>query len=310
MSGFNSALRITAKDCDAKASFSSNKLMSFMLRPAAFKAFGIASTGPIPIILGSTPTTLYDAKRAIGCSPSSFTIFSDITKQNAAPSEVCEEFPAVTEPSAANTGRKRANPSGELALGPSSVSTMLVFSCRFSFSSKKMCFTSTGTISSLNRPDLMAAMAFSCEFTAKISCSSRETPNSLATASAVKPIPQYQFGFSFPTFGFGTIRQPPIAMVDMDSTPPAKIQSAIPASIFAVAMAIVSNPEEQYRFTVMPGTFTESNPIKEIIRPTFKPCSASGVAFPTITSSIRSLSNCGTSFMMCFTTSAAKSSGR
>ena len=36
----------------------------------------------------------------------------------------------------------------------------------------------------------------------------------------------------------------------MVSTPPAMIQSAIPALIFAVAKAIVSSPEEQYRFAL------------------------------------------------------------
>ena len=53
-----------------------------------------------------------------------------------------------------------------------------------------------------------------------------------------------------------------------------------------------------------------SNPIKEIILPIFNPCSASGVAFPQITSSIFSLSNSGTEDTKCLITSAAKSSGR
>ena len=88
------------------------------------------------------------------------------------------------------------------------------------------------------------------------------------------------------------------------------MQSAIPLCIFAFAMAMVSSPEEQYLFTVIPGTFIVSNPIKEIIRPMFSPCSASGVAFPQITSSILSLSNSGTDATKCLITSAAKSSGR
>ncbi len=100
-------------------------------------------------------------------------------------------------------------------------------------------------MSSLKRPDLIASKAFSCECREKRSCSSRETPYCCATASAVKPIPQYQLGFSLPTFGLGTIRQPPIAMTDMDSAPPAMIQSAIPFSILAFAIAMVSKPEEQ-----------------------------------------------------------------
>jgi hypothetical protein len=37
------------------------------------------------------------------------------------------------------------------------------------------------------------------------------------------------------------------------SVPPAMIHSAIPILIFAVAIAMVSSPEAQYLFTVMPG---------------------------------------------------------
>ena len=84
----------------------------------------------------------------------------------------------------------------------------------------------------------------------------------------------------------------------MLSAPPAMIQSAIPLWIFAVAIPIVSNPEAQYLFTVTPGTSVTFNPIKEIKRPTFKPCSASGIAFPTMTSSILFLSKSGNSFIM------------
>ena len=46
---------MTAKDCEAKASLSSIKDKSSCFNPACFKAFGIALTGPIPMILGSTP---------------------------------------------------------------------------------------------------------------------------------------------------------------------------------------------------------------------------------------------------------------
>ena len=55
MSGFKSNSRITANDCDAKASFNSIKSKSLCFKPTCFKAFGIALTGPIPIIRGSTP---------------------------------------------------------------------------------------------------------------------------------------------------------------------------------------------------------------------------------------------------------------
>ena len=84
----------------------------------------------------------------------------------------------------------------------------------------------------------------------------------------------------------------------MLSAPPAMMQCAIPDWILAVAIPIVSNPEAQYLFTVTPGTSFTFNPIKEIKRPTFRPCSASGIAFPTITSSIRVLSKSGNSFII------------
>ena len=43
------------------------------------------------------------------------------------------------------------------------------------------------------------------------------------------------------------------------------------AGRFAVAIPIVSIPEEQKRFTVTPGISTESNPINEIKRAIFNP---------------------------------------
>ena len=131
-----------------------------------------------------------------------------------------------------------------------------------------------------------------------------------ATSSAVRPIPQYQSEWFLATSTFGVTVQPPKGIGLMLSTPPAIMQSAIPELIFAAAMAMVSKPEEQYLFTVIPGTFTVSNPISEIILPMFNPSSASGVAQPAITSSIVSLSRFGTESTKCLITSAAISSGR
>ena len=79
----------------------------------------------------------------------------------------------------------------------------------------------------------------------------------------------------------------------MLSTPPAKIHSAIDVLILAAAKATDSSPDEQYLFTVIPGTLTVLSPNNEIILPIFRPCSASGVALPTITSLIKLLSNPG-----------------
>ena len=88
------------------------------------------------------------------------------------------------------------------------------------------------------------------------------------------------------------------------------MQSAIPAFIFAVAMAMVSRPDAQYRLTVTPPTLNGKPARNTIIRPICMPCSASGIALPQIKSSIRDGSKFGTDATKCFTTSAPKSSGR
>ncbi len=97
---FNPASRITASACTANASFNSITPMSSSFNPASFSAFGIATTGPMPMISGGTPPTAKLTKRAIGFSPSSRAFFSDITSAAAAPSLVCDELPAVTVPAA------------------------------------------------------------------------------------------------------------------------------------------------------------------------------------------------------------------
>ena len=69
------------------------------------------------------------------------------------------------------------------------------------------------------------------------------------------------------------------------------IHSAIPALIFAVAIAIVSKPDAQYLFTVTPPILNGSPALKTTILPICIPCSASGIAFPQIKSSIFDGSN-------------------
>ncbi len=125
LAGSRPTSRITAKACEAKASFNSTRSISFKLIPTCFNALGIAAIGPIPITLGGTPAEAQATSRPMGFNPSSFIIFSPITITKAAPSEVCDEFPAVTTPFAANTGFSFANTSIDVsALGPSSVSTV------------------------------------------------------------------------------------------------------------------------------------------------------------------------------------------
>ena len=94
----------------------------------------------------------------------------------------------------------------------------------------------------------------------------------------------------------------------IDSAPPAIMQSAIPDCIFATAIAMVSIPLEQNLFTVTPGTSTMSSPIREIRRAMFRPCAPSGIAFPTMTSSMRFGSKLGSFSIMYLMVSAASSS--
>ena len=71
----------------------------------------MASTGPIPIILGSTPTTAELTIRANGFKLYFFTASSDAIIVAAAPSFNPDAFPAVTLPSFWKAGRNLDNPS-------------------------------------------------------------------------------------------------------------------------------------------------------------------------------------------------------
>ena len=88
VSGSSFASWITAKACAANASFNSVCSISDKSNPACFRAFGIATQGPIPIYRGSTPPTAQDTSLAMGSSFNSLTIDSLTINVNAAPSEV------------------------------------------------------------------------------------------------------------------------------------------------------------------------------------------------------------------------------
>src|ERR1043165_1410736 len=78
----------------------------------------------------------------------------------------------------------------------------------------------------------------------------------------------------------------------MDSRPPATKMSPSPAMMRCAASAIVCKPEEQKRFTVMPGTLCGSPARTAIWRAMFQPVAPSGLAQPMITSS----TSCGSTF--------------
>ena len=56
------------------------------------------------MITGSTPTVVWSTIRARGVSPSALALSADISSTAAAPSEICDELPAVILPSGLNAG--------------------------------------------------------------------------------------------------------------------------------------------------------------------------------------------------------------
>ena len=77
--------------------------------PRAATALRIASTGPMPMIIGSTPAVQYARMRASGLRPSSCAFFAVAITSAAAPSLMPDALPAVTEPSLTNAGRSAAS---------------------------------------------------------------------------------------------------------------------------------------------------------------------------------------------------------
>src|SRR5437868_3164256 len=89
--------------------------------------------------------------------------------------------------------------------------------------------------------------------------------------------------------------------MEIDSTPPATNTSPSPARIRWLARAMVCRPEEQKRFTVIPGTVTGQPARIAIWRAMFQPVAPSGLAQPMMTSSISCGSTLARSSAACTT---------
>src|SRR5207302_10448868 len=99
---------------------------------AIFKALGMANTGPRPISSGLYPAVANDRKRPSGLIPRALARSADMTTVAAAPSDICEELPAVTLPLAWKAGLSASRASRDVAArGPSS--TLKMISCRLGF---------------------------------------------------------------------------------------------------------------------------------------------------------------------------------
>ena len=83
----------------ANASFTSKVPISARSSLAFASTLLVAGIGPVNMMTGSTPAIANECKRAIGVSPSSRARAEVVTRTAAAPSEICDELPAVTTPS-------------------------------------------------------------------------------------------------------------------------------------------------------------------------------------------------------------------
>ena len=85
-----------------------------MLKPARFKAFSVAGTGPQPMIAASQPATAIERIFARGVKPRALARSALMISMADAPSDKADEVPAVTVPPfGLKAGRKAANCSNE-----------------------------------------------------------------------------------------------------------------------------------------------------------------------------------------------------
>ena len=79
--------------------------------PLRSSSLRVAGIGPVSIITGSTPTVVWSTIFARGVTPSSAAFSALISSTAAAPSEICDELPAVTLPSCLKAGLRPASAS-------------------------------------------------------------------------------------------------------------------------------------------------------------------------------------------------------
>ena len=118
--------------------------------------------------------------------------------------------------------------------------------------------------------------------------------------------------FSSPsnTFGLNDGRWPDIGTRLMLSAPAAIITSASPTRMRSAAICTAVSPEAQKRFTVTPPMPFGSPASSTARRPMLRPCSASGMAQPTMASSIAAGSSPGTCFSAPWRAAMSRSSER
>jgi hypothetical protein len=103
---------------------------------------------------------------------------------------------------------------------------------------------------------------------------------------------------------------PLIGTMLIDSAPAAIITSASPTRMRSAAICTAVRPEAQKRFTVTPPTEFGSPASSTPMRAMLSPCSPSGIAQPTIASSIAFGSSDGTCRSAPWIAAMSRSSGR
>ena len=184
--------------CEANASLSSQRPTSEVCSPCCASSLGTASAGPMPISRGAHPVVTADTNRPmmLPASPSSSARWRVVSSVAAAPSDTCDELPAVDAPSAAKTGFSLAIFSRlMLPRTPSSRVTSMICASPTLLPALSTSWNGvvTETISASKAPDSWARAARRCDCTAKASWSARETPLPLAaTISDVVPMGMMQ----------------------------------------------------------------------------------------------------------------------
>ena len=118
----------------------------------------VAGIGAVNMIWGSLAATAKVWKRARGRSPRAVALSSLMISTAAAPSEICDEVPAVTVPVSEKAGRRPASFSNDVSRRmPSSTSINPVTSVAPGTSGWTR--ASSGTISLANRPSSVARAA-------------------------------------------------------------------------------------------------------------------------------------------------------
>src|SRR5476649_1056864 len=269
----------TAQACAAKASLISIRSRSCADQPARCRHSREAGTGPMPMMVGSSPADAYPRITASGRKPSAAARCALITSTAAAPSLSPDALPAVTLPALSKAGR---NPASTSAL----VLRLTNSSAAKTTGSPFFCAMENGRISSANRPASCAAAAFCCEASASASCRSRVMPYCFATFSAVIPMWYWlktshrpstiMLSISFASPMRKPSREPgsTCGAALMFSWPPATTISASPHLTACAASMTALSPEPHTLLMVIPGTLCGNPALMTVWRAGFWPAPA------------------------------------